>query len=328
MSIEDISVQSDRISTKITGDSQIWVVTCLVISVIALSFAPILVRCSETELGPYGTVFNRFWITGLLLVLGKGIKTFWNRISASLSDKIHDLSLEHPEEVYTLQDIAYLILAAILEAACHVTWAWSLTETSVANSNLLHNTTPIFTTLGGWLLFNQSFSFRCLSGIALSILGTLVLSLQDFQLGLGTWIGDSIALLSALFYASAFLLVGHLRAKFSTTTILLWMCTWCTLLLMPFTLLLEDSLLPTSSSTWFAVTGLASLCTIIGTSALIFTLKHFTSSFVSLVMLLEPFIAACLAWFFFAEQLSLFNGLIFIIVLYGIYLVEPASKQS
>ncbi len=58
----------------LTKESPIWSITFLGISVITLSFSPILTRIAENELGPYATIFNRFWITSLALILGNGIK--------------------------------------------------------------------------------------------------------------------------------------------------------------------------------------------------------------------------------------------------------------
>ncbi|MGB3467389.1 MAG: DMT family transporter [Cyclobacteriaceae bacterium] len=294
--------------------SKIWTITSLIVAVVALSFAPVLIRLSENELGPYGTIFNRFWIASIALNLANGIKILWGKINNHL--------LTTQKDVYTVKDFLYLFLGAGFNSACLVTWAWSLTKTTVANSNLLHNTTPIFATLGGWLLLGQSFNNRFLLGLALSMGGALMIGFEDFQLAQETLIGDGVALISALFYAGTFLVTEHLRAKFETTTILIWNCSLSSLFLLPCTLLFEERLLPVSRSGWFAVTILALFCTVIGVGALFYSLKQFSSGFVSMVMLIEPIIAAILAWAIFAEGLHLLNGLIFIVVLSGIYLAK------
>ena len=301
-----------------TKKSSIWGAPSLVVAIIALSFSPILTRITENDLGPYGTIFNRFWIASLALGLGKVVKLLWNKQSWRLSTT--------DNKAYTVQDFFYLFLLASFESACLVMWAWSLTKTSVANSNLLHNTTPIFTAVGGWLLFSQSFNRRFLIGMMLALGGTFLIGFNDFHIDRDTLIGDSVALLSALFYAATLLVTEHLRVKFDTTTILLWNFTLSSLLLLPCTLLFEDRLLPASFSGWFAVITLGIFCSVIGFSALVYSLKQFSSSFVSLILLLEPIIAAFLAWPIFAEELSLLNGLTFIIVLSGIYLAKSDGE--
>ncbi|WP_293097819.1 DMT family transporter [Moorena sp. SIOASIH] len=202
----------------------------------------------------------------------------------------------------------------------------SVKKTSVANSNLLHNTTPIFAAVGGWLLLNQSFNPRFLIGMILALGGTFIIGFHDFNLAQDTLIGDSVALLSAFFYAATLLVTEHLLVKFEANTLLLWFYSLSSLLLLPCTLLFEDRLLPASFSGWFAVISLGLFCSLIGASALVYSLKQFSSSFVSLILLLEPIIAAFLAWLIFAEELSWLNGLTFIIVLSGIYLAKSDEE--
>ncbi|WP_293096257.1 hypothetical protein [Moorena sp. SIOASIH] len=103
-----------------TKKSSIWGATSLVVAIIALSFAPILIRITENELGPYGTIFNRLWIASLALGLGNGVKILWDKQSGRLSTTA--------KKAYTCQDFFYLFLLASLESACLVTWAWSLTK--------------------------------------------------------------------------------------------------------------------------------------------------------------------------------------------------------
>ncbi|WP_366557793.1 EamA family transporter [Okeania sp. SIO1I7] len=71
-----------------------------------------------------------------------------------------------------MKDFFYLFIVAILDIICLVSWAWSLTKTTVANSNLLHNTTPIFAVLSGWLLLSQSFGSRFLISTILALGGS------------------------------------------------------------------------------------------------------------------------------------------------------------
>ncbi|NEN93471.1 MAG: hypothetical protein F6K48_33160 [Okeania sp. SIO3H1] len=65
----------------LTKESPILSITFLGIAVITLSISPILTRISENELGAYATIFNRFWITSLALILGNSIKILWDKQS-------------------------------------------------------------------------------------------------------------------------------------------------------------------------------------------------------------------------------------------------------
>jgi putative Mn2+ efflux pump MntP len=83
-------------------------VIALAIAVLALSFAPILIRFSEHELGPYGTVFNRFWIASLALVLVNQIISFLRK---SQNKEVSSEEREH----YTVQDFIYLAIGTGLD---------------------------------------------------------------------------------------------------------------------------------------------------------------------------------------------------------------------
>ncbi|MEG3988258.1 DMT family transporter [Microcoleus sp. S28C3] len=290
--------------------------TSLFLAILALSFAAIFIRLSERELGPVATVFNRFWVATIILGLGKVFETFRER-------HFHDSLLE--KEHYTVSDVVLLLVMSCLFSGTLITWAWSLTQTSVANSNLLHNVTPLFTTLMGWLFLSQCFEGRFLIGMVIAISGSILIGLGDLQVASDNFTGDSLALLSAVFSAANLLTVEKLRAKFSATTILLW-CSCCgALLTFPIVLLTEDVLFPYSWAGWLTIIAQALVCQVLGQSLQAYNLKGFSSGFVAVFLLLDPVITAILAWIIFSEQLSPLNWLAFSIVLAGIYIAKPSQ---
>jgi len=282
----------------------------LFLAILALSFAAIFIRLSEREIGPVATIFNRFWIATLIL----GV---WNVLKA-LSDrqfKVFSLQPQH----YTTGDLVLLLVMSFFFSGTLITWALSLTQTSVANSNLLHNVTPLFTTLMGWLFLSQYFEGRFLVGMVIAISGSILIGLGDLQVASDNFTGDSLAMLSAVFSAANLLTVEKLRAKFSATTILLWCSFLGTLLTFPILLLTEDILFPYSWTGWLVVISQALVCQVLGQSLQAYNLKRFSSGFVAVFLLLDPVITAILAWIIFSEQLSPLNGLAFSLVLVGIY---------
>jgi len=282
----------------------------LFLAILALSFAAIFIRLSEREIGPVATIFNRFWIATLIL----GV---WNVLKA-LSDrqfKVFSLQPQH----YTTGDLVLLLVMSCFFSGTLITWALSLTQTSVANSNLLHNVTPLFTTLMGWLFLSQYFEGRFLVGMVIAISGSILIGLGDLQVASDNFTGDSLAMVSAIFSAANLLTVEKLRAKFSATTILLWCSFLGTLLTFPILLLTEDILFPYSWTGWLVVISQALVCQVLGQSLQAYNLKRFSSGFVAVFLLLDPVITAILAWIIFSEQLSPLNGLAFSLVLVGIY---------
>lgn len=215
---------------------------------------------------------------------------------------------------------------AIASTASVVCWAWSLTQTSVANSTVLRNLTPLFTSLGGWLFLNLKFDRQFILGMIVALLGAIAIAWDDLQIGTESLWGDCTALLSAFLYAIYLLTVEHLRNSLNATTILLWRCILGTCLIFPVVLFSEDTLFPHSRQGWLSVILLAIVCQAIGQGLLVYCLKQFSSGFIAIFLLLQPVVSAVLAWGFFAENLTLLNGLAFCLVLGGIYIAQ--SNQN
>jgi drug/metabolite transporter (DMT)-like permease len=290
--------------------------TVLFIAVLILSFAAIFIKLSENELGPNATIFNRLWIGSLTLLM-------WKAINRARYTKSQDYEVQ--PKSWTIRDLTLFVVSCAISALCLLSWAWSLTQTSVANSNLLHNLTPVFATIGDCLFLGHYFDGKFLIGLALASGGAIAVGVEDLQVSPEHFIGDAVALLSAVFYAGSFLISEQLLRKFSVTTILLCNCAVGCLLTLPIVLLSEDKVFPNSGLGWLAVIGLGVLCQVIGQGIVTYSLKNFSAGFVSLFLLLEPVITAIFAWEIFGERLSILNWLAFFVVLAGIYLAKSGK---
>ncbi|MEM9540496.1 MAG: DMT family transporter, partial [Cyanobacteria bacterium P01_E01_bin.42] len=183
----------------------------------------------------------------------------------------------------------------------------------------------IFTTLGGWLLFGQYFERKFLLGVAITILGSIAISLEDWQSAGTSLIGDGAALFSAIAYSIRLLTIERLRDRLSTTKIIFWISLITMVSVIPTALLLEGQLFPRSGLVWLAVILQGVLCEVIGQGAVAYSLKTFSSGFVSLFLLLEPVFAAILAWFIFSQALGIGDIFIFPVILLGIYLAQSSE---
>lgn len=287
-------------------------------AIVALSLAAIFIRLSERELGPFATIFNRFWIAFIVLWL----------LNQSRARSQPDEQSSVPQSEYTVRDWLMLIAAGVMFWGCLALWAWSLTQTGVANSTILHNLTPLFTTLGVWLIFGQHFDSRFLMGLMMAMVGATALGLDDLQVATDNFAGDIAALLSALFSAANLMLIEKLRAKWDATNIIMWCCLVGTVVTLPVVLLTEDRLFPISGSGWLSVISLAIVCQVVGQGLQAYSLKRLSSGLVGVFLLLDPVLAALVAWVLFSEHLSLFNGFAFAVVLVGIYVAKSSHYAS
>ncbi len=303
------------------ADSQgkFWAIASLSAALLAVSLAAIFIRLSEREISPNATVFNRLWIATVVFGLWNGAGAARRRMSGTEVEGRSN---------YTLQDVMLLTLVGVVSSASVGFWAWSLTQTNVANSTVLRNLTPLFTTLGGWLLLGRRFDNRFLVGLAVALSGAIAIGMDDLQAVRDNFVGDIAALLSAMFYAGNLLISEHLRTKFPATTILIWRCFIGSILVLPLVLLAGDRVFPYSWQGWLTVIGLAVICQAFGQGLLIHCLGRLSSGFVAFFLLLEPVITAIMAWVLFSESLSLFNWFAFSVVLAGIYLGKSSDSVA
>ena len=297
-----------KISAKVESTPGLAAAVALCIALLGIASASILIVMAAQEIGPNAITGDRLAVAAIAFAL-------WNGFRSDRSDA-------SPAPPYTRRAIGLFLVAGISFAASLTLWAWSLTQTSVANSTLLNNMMPIFTTLGGWLLFGQRFRAKFLLGMAVAVVGAIAIGLEDLHGG--NIAGDLAALLAAAFSATSILSLEQLRVQFPTPIIMLWTCAIGSVFVLPLALFTEAQLFPTSGSVWLAVIALGLISQAIGQGLLTYSLANYSSSFVAVSMLAIPVIAAVLAAIIFSEQLSVFNWLAFAVVLIGIYLAVSA----
>lgn len=227
----------------------------LFIAVLLVSLDPVLTRLSENDLGANATVFNRELIAAVIFLFWQGIQWIWK-------SQFQDVSSSESKPI-TFGTILIFLAVVICGEACLVTWALSLTQTSVANSNLLHNLPSVFAVLGGWLFLGQKFDKTFIIGMIIAVGGAISIGIQDLQVSTNHLIGDGWALFSAVVYAGYFLTIEKLRSQFSSLTISLWYCILSSLILLPFVLVFEDQLFPSSIFGWVNILSLSLLCQVI-----------------------------------------------------------------
>ncbi|MFH7028169.1 MAG: DMT family transporter [Heteroscytonema crispum UTEX LB 1556] len=292
-------------------------IALLFIGIFAVSCSPILIRLSEKEISPNGTIFFREAIAAVVFGLWSGFNSARRRISQDES---------RGTEPHKITQFMLLIAAGILATASILTFAWSLAQTAVANSTVIHSLVPVFTTLGAWVVFNQHFDRTFLIGLIIAISGAIAIGVQDVQISVNHLQGDLLSLLSVILYSGYLLLVEQMRSEVDTSTILLWRCSVGTVLLLPMIFIAKEQLFPTSFSGWLAVISVAIVGQVIGQGLVAYSLKKLSSGFVALSFLLSPALSAILAWFVFSENLSLLNWLSFFVILLGIYLAISTQE--
>jgi drug/metabolite transporter (DMT)-like permease len=194
--------------------------------------------------------------------------------------------------------------------------------TSVANATLLVNMAPIFVTLGGWLLFRQPVTRYFLLGLAVSIAGVIVLKGGVAAWGEGDVRGDLLSLGASVFYAGYLLTLGRARERFSTGVVMLWSTVAAAIFTLPLALLWDGAVWPVTLGAWAVLLALGWVTHAGGQGLVAYALAWLPTTFSSLTLLIQPVVAAILAWMFLAEPLTAFQIAGGVIVIAGIIVAK------
>jgi drug/metabolite transporter (DMT)-like permease len=292
-------------------------IAALGIALLAIALSPLLVRFSELEISPYATAFDRFWMTTLVVGLWQSFQSEpeTSELRATVNSEDSGIQASLSQLLQWQWLAAGVFLAGDLSL-----WAWALTQTSVANSTLLANLTPVFTTLGCWLFLGKCFDRRFLAGLSIAMLGFIAIGFGDWNLGDGKLWGDLAALVAALSFSGYLMVAEKLQTRFSSSAFLLRTSLIAGIVMLPIVWMTGENPLPHSLSGWLSVLGLTLICQILGQGFLVYSLNHLSASFVAIFLLLDPVLAAGGAAAVFSEYLSWWNVLAFGAVLAGIYL--------
>lgn len=290
-------------------------VGALLLGAVGIAFSPIFVRISE--IGPTATAFWR-------VALALPVLALWMRLGAG-----GPAPATAPRRPTGLRDHGRLALAGAFFAGDLICWHWAIQYTSVANSTLFANFAPIFVTLGSFVLFGERFTRLFLTGLACGVLGAAILVSDSLSVGADTAFGDLLGLTTAVFYGAYILAIGRLRAEFSVATVMTWSGLSTAAVILPFAVFVfDETLLPASLTAWAILLGLAWVSHAGGQSLIAFALAHLPAAFSSVSLLLQPVIAAVLAWLLLAEPVGPVQALGGVVVLIGVLLARLGSRGT
>ncbi|HTQ76731.1 MAG TPA: DMT family transporter [Burkholderiales bacterium] len=270
-----------------------------------IALSPIWVRVSEV-----GPTASAFWRVTLAVPL------LWTLLALSSPGRFR------PDA----RRIALLLAAGAAFAGDLAFWHWSIKLTSVADSTLLANLASIFVTLAAWIVWRQRPGGLFLVGLAAALAGTALLVRASLAASPTALLGDALGVVTALFYAWYLMTVKSLRERGVAALQLMAVSTTITAaLLFPVALASGEALLPRTGLGWLKLLGLAWISHAGGQGLIALALAQLPAAFSSVGLLLQPVMAAALAWLLLGEPLAPLQVAGGAVVLAGIYLARRGS---
>ncbi len=272
----------------------------LALGVVALSWGAVLVRLADAP--PLAVAAFRMLLASLVLLpLG--------------------LMRARDEMVALLRRTFWLVLGAGGCLALHFAlWIASLSHTSVASSVVLVTATPLFVALASWLLFAERLRRATFAGIAVSLVGAMLIGYAGVRHG-GTAVSGNLLALSAAVAMAGYLLIGR-RVRRSAgllpyTTVVFGAAA---LLLLAAAALSGTPFSGYGRDTCLALLALALVPQLMGHMSLNWALRFLPATMVTVAVLGEPVGASCLAWMVLGEPPGLLEVAGGVLMLLGIAL--------
>ena len=275
-----------------------------------IGLAPIAIRLSEV--GPNATNLWRFLFALPILAV-------WAAMSRPI-----------PAQRQTL----WLVAGGVLFGLEISLWAIALNLTTITNATLLVNLTPVFAALFGWLWLKERLNAPTLGGGLVALVGAVTLALARAQSEGGPsaapehgWLGDSLSLLGALFYAGYLMIVRALGKNVSVGAVMFWATLAAACVAAAMSVALGEVLLPQTWAGWGLLLGLGLLVQVGGQGLIAYGVGRLPIVVSTVLLWMQPLVAAALSWIMFNEALGPNSLLGAALVLAGIYVVQRSRVQ-
>ncbi|MCP5381212.1 MAG: DMT family transporter [Kordiimonadaceae bacterium] len=207
-------------------------------------------------------------------------------------------------------------------------WHWSVRLTTVANATLLANMAAIFTAVGGFLFFGERFSRTFVGGMILALLGAMSLMGSSIELSPEHLIGDFLGLMTAFAYAGYMIANSRARKKYSTVSIVFGTAVFGSIFLLPIALNESGNFIPETLAGWAPLLALAWFTHVVGQSMIVYALAHLPAAFGSVSLLIQPMVAAILAWILFSEALGIYHLIGGTLIISGIIVCRQGIRKK
>lgn len=276
--------------------------SALALGILTLGFSPVLLRWA----GAPGLVssFYRMSIAALIVAY-----PFLSRLRSGKSR-------------LTKSGIGYALLGGFFFAMDLSLWSTGVMLSGATIPTLMSNAAPIFVGIGAWLFFRERQSRQFWIGIAVALVGSVLILREDLGVSPDVGMGTILGLLSALFYGSYYLATQGGRAVLDTVSYFWITVASAAIVLLIANLLFQHPLIGYSQEVYLSFFVMGLIIQVVGWLVINFAQGYLPASIVAPTLLLQPVVTALLASPLLGEKLTSWHLLGGGAVLIGIFLVH------
>lgn len=245
------------------------------------------------------------------------------------------ISLFMPRERVERRDLLVIMGGGLLGFVVSQTLtAWALHFTSPVYFSIIATLTPVATMVCAALLIGERLSLRGALGVAIGVVGALLMVMVGWQGGSGMndLLGIGLAVLSLLTWAVYLIITRKVSVKYTAVTQMKWVFLVSTLAVLPFSWTdLQASRLYSSQWAWSGVAEMAFIvvfATVAGFFAIPFALRYLKTTTVSVYTNLQPIVASFVAIAIGQDLLSWDKPVSLALVLLSVWIVTNSQQKG
>jgi drug/metabolite transporter (DMT)-like permease len=275
---------------------------------VCLGFSAIFIRWAKVP-GPV-TSFYRLFFAALILTPFALFRMLRQRVHLSWSS------------------LVFPLIAGLFSAVDFATYSVAVNLTTAGTATLLGNAAPLWVAFFALLVFREKLHGRFWIGLAITLAGAVLVVGTDFLLHPVFGRGDTLALMSSLFYAGYYISTQRGRQHLDPLTYV-WLATSVTAAgLFVINLAFGNTMNGFPAQTWLIFLTAAIFSQILGYLALTYVLGHLPASVVSPTLLGQPVMTTLLAIPFLHEIPEMWQIVGGLLVLVGVFLVHQAYNRA
>lgn len=245
------------------------------------------------------------------------------------------ISLFMPRERVERRDLLVIMGGGLLGFVVSQTLtAWALHFTTPVYFSIIATLTPVATMVCAALLIGERLSLRGALGVAIGVVGALLMVMVGWQGGSGMndLLGIGLAVLSLLTWAVYLIITRKVSVKYTAVTQMKWVFLVSTLAVLPFSWTdLQASRLYSSQWAWSGVAEMAFIvvfATVAGFFAIPFALRYLKTTTVSVYTNLQPIVASFVAIAIGQDLLSWYKPVSLALVLLSAWIVTNSQQKG
>lgn len=245
------------------------------------------------------------------------------------------ISLFMPRERVERRDLLVIMGGGLLGFVVSQTLtAWALHFTTPVYFSIIATLTPVATMVCAALLIGERLSLRGALGVAIGVVGALLMVMVGWKGGSGMndLLGIGLAVLSLLTWAVYLIITRKVSVKYTAVTQIKWVFLVSTLAVLPFSWTdLQASRLYSSQWAWSGVAEMAFIvvfATVAGFFAIPFALRYLKTTTVSVYTNLQPIVASFVAIAIGQDLLSWDKPVSLALVLLSAWIVTNSQQKG